>query len=70
MTDKNKLVRDIMDAITSLNLAITAAAKDGIMIEELTEIDSTKMDDKCRCIIYSPIIVHKEVFYPGHGSPL
>jgi hypothetical protein len=50
----------IREAFDQLNRAIMRAAKLGVEIERLEEIDTTKLEDRCRCIIYDPIIIMKE----------
>lgn len=51
----------IREVIALLNLKIMDAAKIGVYIEDLSEMDATSMYDKCRAIIYAPVIVRKDI---------
>lgn len=62
MTKEQELANGIREAISLLNKAIFAAAKEGLRIESLHEIDATSFEDKCPAIIYNALIVKKEYF--------
>ena len=57
---KEDAAANIRFAVEQLNKAIIEAAKLGIRIEDMREVDATCIDDRCPAIIYNPVIVWKE----------